>query len=82
LVLNHVAREHEWAEKARAGDPKYRAYFHIFPDRRGPDAYEATLPAIFPDFASGNFSWDEEARGWVWTTFNRYQWDLNWANPD
>nr|WP_034388293.1 alpha-amylase family protein [Deinococcus sp. YIM 77859] len=82
LVLNHVAREHEWAEKARAGDPKYRAYFHIFPDRRGPDAYEATLPEIFPDFAPGNFSWDEEARGWVWTTFNRYQWDLNWANPD
>ena len=19
--------------------------------------------------------------GWVWTTFNDYQWDLNWANP-
>ncbi|GAA5511472.1 amylosucrase [Deinococcus carri] len=87
LVLNHVAREHEWAEKARAGDPRYRAYFHLFPDRHGPDAFEATLPEIFPDFAPGNFTWDEEAGeqgegGWVWTTFNRYQWDLNWANPD
>ena len=20
--------------------------------------------------------------GWVWTTFNEWQWDLNWANPD
>ena len=20
--------------------------------------------------------------GWVWTTFNDYQWDVNWANPD
>ena len=20
--------------------------------------------------------------GWVWTTFNDYQWDLNWSNPD
>ncbi|SMB94335.1 amylosucrase [Deinococcus hopiensis KR-140] len=81
LVLNHVAREHEWAERARAGDPKYRAYFHIYPDRTGPDAYERTLPEIFPDFAPGNFTWDEEAQGWVWTTFNAYQWDLNWANP-
>ena len=21
-------------------------------------------------------------RRWVWTTFNAYQWDLNWANPE
>ena len=82
LVLNHVAREHEWAEKARAGDPKYRAYFHMFEDRTQPDRYEATLPEIFPDFAPGNFTWDDESRSWVWTTFNTYQWDLNWANPD
>jgi len=20
--------------------------------------------------------------GWVWTTFNSFQWDLNWSNPD
>ncbi|WP_216319624.1 alpha-amylase family protein [Deinococcus aestuarii] len=82
LVLNHVAREHEWAEKARAGDSKYRDYFHIFPDRERPDAYERTLPEVFPDFAPGNFSYDDAAGGWVWTTFNAYQWDLNWANPD
>lgn len=82
LVLNHVAREHGWAERARAGDEKYRAYFHLYPDRTLPDAYEQTLPEVFPDFAPGNFSWDDEARAWVWTTFNRYQWDLNWANPD
>lgn len=82
LVLNHVAREHEWAEKARAGDAKYRDYFHIFPDREMPDAYERTLPEVFPDFAPGNFTWNDAAGGWVWTTFNSYQWDLNWANPD
>ncbi|GBF05657.1 alpha amylase [Deinococcus aerius] len=82
LVLNHVAREHEWAQKARAGDPKYRDYFHIFPNRAAPDAYEMTLPEVFPDFAPGNFTWDDAAGGWVWTTFNSYQWDLNWANPD
>lgn len=82
LVLNHVAREHEWARRARAGEQKYRDYFHIFADRTMPDAYEQTLPEVFPDFAPGNFTWDDEAQGWVWTTFNSFQWDLNWANPD
>ena len=82
LVMNHVAREHAWAVKARAGDAKYRDYFLMFPHREMPDAYERSLPEIFPDFAPGNFTWDEDAQSWVWTTFNSYQWDLNWANPD
>ncbi|WP_425468333.1 alpha-amylase family protein [Quadrisphaera granulorum] len=82
LVLNHVAREHEWARKAREGDPRYRAYFHVYADRTVPDAYERTLPEVFPDFAPGNFTWDEELEGWVWTTFNSFQWDVDWSNPD
>jgi len=82
LVLNHVAAEHEWAKAARAGDPKYRAYFHVYDDRTEPDRFEKTLPEVFPDFAPGNFTWDDEIDGWVWTTFNSYQWDLNWSNPD
>ena len=36
---------------------------------------------MFPDFAPGNFTWDDELEAWVWTTFNEWQWDLNWANP-
>jgi amylosucrase len=82
LVLNHVAREHEWARRARAGDPTYRDYFLVFPDRELPDAYERTLPEVFPAFAPGSFTFDEDLDGWVWTTFNAYQWDVNWANPD
>ncbi len=82
LVLNHVAKEHEWAERARAGEQKYRDYFMIFPDRTIPDQYEQSLPEVFPDFAPGNFTWDDQLQGWVWTTFNDYQWDVNWANPD
>ena len=82
LVLNHVAAEHEWAKNARNGDPFYRQYFHMFADRELPDAYERTLPEVFPDFAPGNFSYDEESHSWVWTTFNTWQWDLNWHNPE
>ena len=82
LVLNHVAREHDWAVRARAGEKHYQDYFHLYPDRTQPDAYERTLPEVFPDFAPGNFSWDEDLQQWVWTTFNAWQWDLDWSNPD
>ncbi|MGY4642660.1 alpha-amylase family protein [Cellulomonas sp. URHB0016] len=81
LVLNHVAREHAWAQAARAGSEQHRAYFHVFPDRTVPDRYERTLPEVFPDFAPGSFTWDAELQGWVWTTFHSWQWDLDWSNP-
>ena len=81
LVLNHTAAEHEWAGRARGrrsvGDA---AMYRIYPDRTMPDRYEATLPEVFPTFAPGNFTQIEDGR-WVWTTFNAYQWDLDWSNP-
>ncbi|SCX43006.1 amylosucrase [Klenkia marina] len=82
LVLNHVADTHAWALAAKAGDPAKRAYFRVFGDRTEPDAWEATLPEVFPDLAPGSFTWDDDLAGWVWTTFNSYQWDVDWANPD
>jgi amylosucrase len=82
LVLNHVAREHAWAARAKAGDPRFRDYFYVFHERTTPDRYEETLPEVFPAFAPGNFTWDDALDGWVWTTFNEWQWDVNWSNPD
>ena len=82
LVLNHVAKEHEWARRAQRGEAKYRDYFVVFPDRSMPDAYERTLPEVFPETDPGSFTWDDALGGWVWTTFHEYQWDVNWANPD
>ena len=80
LVLNHTAREHEWARKALAGEPGYREMYLIYPDRTEPDAYERTLPEVFPDTAPGSFTQVSDL-GWVWTSFHEYQWDLNYANP-
>ncbi len=85
LVVNHTAREHDWARGWLADDPRYRDFYTAFPDRDMPDAYEATIAEVFPDRAPGSFTWFGEANagagGWVWTTFWSYQWDLNWANP-
>jgi amylosucrase len=85
LVLNHTAREHAWAQGWLAGDPAFENFYTAFPDRRMPDAYDATIPEVFPDRAPGSFSWVPEAcggaGGWVWTTFWPYQWDLDYTNP-
>lgn len=81
MVLNHTAKEHAWAKKARAGDPTYREYYHFFEDDRLPKQYEETLLEVFPNHAPGNFTFYPEIGHWVWTTFNEHQWDLNWANP-
>ncbi len=86
LVLNHTAAEHPWARGWLAGDPAYAGFYTAFPDRTMPDAYEATIPEVFPDRSPGSFTWVPEARGgaggWVWTTFWSYQWDLDYANPE
>lgn len=85
LVLNHTAKEHAWAQRALAGEEKYLNYYYTYRDRTEPDAYEETLPEIFPNDAPGNFTWyPDMADGgrWVWTTFNKYQWDLNYTNVE
>lgn len=77
LVLNHVAREHAWAQAARADSARHRAYFLTFGDRELPDAYERTLPEVFPDSAPGSSTWEPELDAWVWTTFHGFQWDVD-----
>jgi amylosucrase len=81
LVFNHTSEEHDWALGALQGDPDYQEYYRIFPDRQMPDAYEQNLREIFPDEHPGAFTYREEIKKWVWTTFHAYQWDLNYANP-
>jgi hypothetical protein len=52
----------------------------VYPDRTEPDAYQRTLPEVFPALAPGSFT-EVKDLGWVWTSFHEYQWDLNYANP-
>ena len=80
FIFNHTSNEHEWAKKAVAGDPEYADFYLIFDDREMPDAYERTTREIFPDDHRGSFVQLDDGR-WIWSTFYRYQWDLNYANP-
>ena len=81
FVFNHTADDHEWAKHAQAGDREYQQFYYIFPDRTLPDQYERTLREIFPTVRHGNFTWHDGMQQWVWTTFNSFQWDLNYRNP-
>lgn len=81
FVFNHTSDEHEWALKAREGDPEYADFYYFFPDRTLPDQYEQHLREIFPEQSPGSFTYLSDINQWVWTTFNHFQWDLNYSNP-
>lgn len=82
FVFNHTSNEHDWALRARQGDPEASEFYRIFPSREIPDRYEPTLREIFPDEHPGAFTYDPKMDRWIWTTFHSYQWDLNYDNPE
>ena len=81
IVLNHTSNHHEWAKKARQGDPTCKDYYYFYPDRTIPDLMEQSMPEVFPESSPGNFTYIPELDQWVMTVFNSYQWDLNFRNP-
>ncbi len=81
FVMNHTSEDHEWARRARAGEKEYQDRYFFYTGWDIPNAYEQTVPQVFPTTAPGNFTWCEEAKKVVMTTFYPYQWDLNYANP-
>jgi len=81
FVFNHTSDEHEWAKRALAGEEEYQEFYRMFPTRQEPDEYERSIRPIFPDAHPGAFTYRNSIRKWVWTTFNNYQWDLNYENP-
>ena len=78
MVLNHTSTEHEWFQKALAGDKKYQDFYII-----RPPAADGGLPT----------NWESKFGGPAWAPFgdtgNYYlhlydptQADLNWRNPE
>ncbi|MCR5150884.1 MAG: amylosucrase [Clostridiales bacterium] len=81
FVMNHTSEDHPWAKAARAGDPVARSRYFFFDNREIPDAYDSTVPQVFPTTAPGNFTFLPDCGKHVMTCFYPYQWDLNYANP-
>jgi len=80
FVMNHTSEDHEWARKARAGESGYRERYFFYDDWTIPNEFEKTVPQVFPTTAPGSFTWLDDCRQVVMTSFYPYQWDLNYAN--
>ena len=80
FVMNHTSEDHEWAQKARAGDPDCRERYFFYDSWDIPREFERTVPQVFPTTAPGSFTQLEDGQI-VMTNFYPYQWDLNYANP-
>jgi len=81
FIFNHTSNQHKWAQKAREGDREHQEYYWMFDDRTLPDQYQQNLRDIFPQQRSGCFTYYQDMKRWVWTTFYSYQWDVNYSNP-
>lgn len=80
FVMNHTSDEHEWAKAAREGDALARSRYFFYDNWDIPNAYDQTVPQVFPTTAPGNFTQLENG-DIVMTTFYPYQWDLDYSNP-
>lgn len=78
MVFNHVSTEHEWFQKALAGDKYYQDFFYLEPAKE-----DGSLPT----------NWDSKFGGPAWEPFGDtglyylhlydvHQADLNWYNPN
>ena len=81
FVMNHTADTHEWAMRAKNGEQEYIECYQCYDTFEIPSEFEKTMPQVFPATAPGNFTWCEEMKKHVLTTFYPYQWDLNYRNP-
>ena len=80
-VINHVAKEHQWAQKALLGDLDMQAMFIMYDTKDIPNQFNKTVPEVLPDKSPGNFTYYKEIKKYVFTSFSDFQWDLNFQNP-
>lgn len=81
FVVNHTAKEHEFAQKALAGQKEYQNMYFMYDNYDIPSMFDKTVPEVFPKVAPGNFTYYEAINKWVFTSFYEFQWDLNYQNP-
>ncbi len=76
MVLNHTSTEHEWFQRALAGEKRYQDYY-FFRDG-SPDE----LPTNWiSKFGGPTWEWAPSVGKWYLHLFDPSQADLDWSNP-
>lgn len=78
LVLNHSSTEHEWFQKALAGDKKYQDYY-ILREAPADQDYPTNWESKF-----GGPAWERfgDTDKFYLSLFDKTQADLDWHNPE
>lgn len=78
MVLNHCSTEHEWFQKALAGDEKYQKYFYLRPAKA-----DGSLPTNWQSKFGGP-AWEKfgDTNLYYLHLYDKTQADLDWHNPD
>lgn len=78
LVVHHSSDEHEWFQRAKKGDDKYKDYY-VWTEEV-PSGQQA--PSAFPGIEAGVWQFDPTAKKFFYHSFYHFEPDLNVANPD
>lgn len=81
FVINHTSNEHEWAMKAKQGIKEFQDMYFMYDTDEIPNEFERTVPEVFPKVSPGNFTYYDDIKKHVFTSFYDFQWDLNYYNP-
>ena len=77
MVFNHTSTQHEWYQRALAGEKRYQDYY-LFCDGT-PDK----LPCNWASkFGGPAWQWEPAVGKWRMNLYDPTQADLNWANPE
>ena len=84
MVLCHTSCEHEWFQRALAGDERYRAYYILRDGRGSAGPGDPGQPPTNWDCAFGGSAWKWEPRlgAWYLHLHDVSQPDLDWTNPE
>jgi glycosidase len=81
FVINHTAKEHEWAKKAAKGETFYQNMYMMYDTDEIPKKFNETVPEVLPDQYPGNYTYYDSFKKYVYKSFSEFQWDLNFENP-
>lgn len=83
MVLCHTSDQHEWFQRALAGEEKYRRYYILRDGRNKKSAEDSGEPPTNWQCAFGGSAWQWEPRlgKWYLHLHDVSQPDLDWTNP-